>query len=158
MKITITDKITPALRRLSEKGKDMTPAMKKVGAYMVESTVKDRFKQQQTPSGVKWGEWSPKYKKYREAMGKKGNKLLVDTGELIKSIGYIVGNTFCVFGTGKDYALKQQFGSSEEFSLTDKKGKKYTFKGNKARRFIGISDWNVVQIREIIAKFFIRRG
>lgn len=112
-------KLEKALRELDKLG---SPAVTNVAAKNVAvamaTEVQLTFRKEQTPDGDKW---SPiKGSKRRKGKGKRGNKILRDTGRLANSItGTSSGDTVMV-GTNVEYAPYHQFGTQGRKSASSR--------------------------------------
>ncbi len=69
------------LSKLKSLPKDMTPLM----APTIFGDVMDHFSQEKGPQGS-WKPWSQSYKEYMQRIGKSGNKILQDKGNLRQSL------------------------------------------------------------------------
>lgn len=165
LKIAIHENVTHGLRELSKSIKDMTPVFKDI-ADKEWSETKMRFKNQVDPNFKKWpmpitlrrgkGEetgsgvrstkrgWDyvvsanfhatpPGYRFFDPTK----DKILRDTGRLMKSIGRAYGSNYAIVGTDVEYAKKLQDG---RFS------------------FIGINAKTLSNVRMIVNKYMKKAG
>lgn len=155
--ITITfdsSRVSVALERLAERMSDHGPVLKAIGDALVEST-KRRFDTGTSPDGNPWPENSPvtmdlaeKRRTGKSRIGgekRYGNKPLLDTGTLKRTINYQVeGDTLYV---GTDRFSEEWPGGAAVLQF----GTTHAGRGNTitipARPFLGISveDENVIE-------------
>lgn len=98
------------LKRGEERLADMRGFWRSTGLYLVKRSVNDSFGKEQSPNNAKWAPWSKEYKKRMERLGKGGNKILSNKGELRRSIGYLVFRDRVVVGSNLRYARRHQLG------------------------------------------------
>jgi phage virion morphogenesis protein len=99
------------LRKLDEAAGDLTPAMKNIGEYLVQST-EDNFDRQTDPDGRPWQDVKPATR-----ARKKHPKILTESHHLRGSINYRAGQTSVAVGTNVPYAAAHQFGFTGQVSI-----------------------------------------
>jgi len=132
MEARIDDReIMQALSRLDTRARNMTPAMKAIGEYMIRRT-QERFSSEKDPEGKPWKPhaavtlpmaWRRKGRQTHTAVRKQvsaafsryaaGRKILTGETRNLRSIAYDAGPDFVNVGTtppSKDYAAIQQLG------------------------------------------------
>lgn len=83
---------------------DLTPLMKAIGAILENST-RERFSTKQSPDGIAWENLLP------DTVKAKGNsEILVDKGDLMKSITHHANADSIVVGSDRHYAKYHQSG------------------------------------------------
>ena len=117
-------------KAINELSKLANPALVQVAAtgiaQALATEVQLGFRKEQDPDGNKWP--ALKAKRKRKGKGKRGNKILRDTGRLANSItGRATGNT-AVVGTNVSYGPYHQYGTgghkaSSRAQPTNKKGR-----------------------------------
>lgn len=104
IKIEGADELIYKLKRLKEKSKDMTPAMKKISATMA-TKIRMCFKKETDPEGNPW---------IKSNRARKDNGMsLADTGGLKGSISYKYTGTRAAAGTNVKYARVMHFGAKK---------------------------------------------
>lgn len=103
-------KLEKALRELDKLGSPavMGIAAKNVAVAMT-TEVQLTFRKEQSPDGTKWA--PIKGSNRRKGKGKRGNKILRDTGRLANSITGIAAGDQVIVGTNVEYAPYHQFGT-----------------------------------------------
>lgn len=104
------ERLDELLKRSEERLADMRGFWRSAGLYLVKRSVNDSFGKEQSPDGTKWVPWTKKYKERMEKLGKGGNKILSNKGELRRSIGYLVFRDRVVVGSKLRYARRHQLG------------------------------------------------
>ncbi|MCW9041740.1 MAG: phage virion morphogenesis protein [Pseudopelagicola sp.] len=123
-----------AIRRLSRlEGFAMAELADGAGAIL-ESSTRDRFDTKLAPDGTPWEPWSEAYDETREDW----HSLLVEEGGLRDSIASYSSGTEVEVGSNLIYAAHQHFGGDE------------TGSGIPARPFLGISDQDESDLRELV--------
>ena len=108
--ISVDDRqIRAALRRLSEKLDDLTPAMDRIGAYLANEARKT-FIDARSPWGAPW---APLKEATVARRRKRSNVPLRDTGRLMNSIGHVASRHRVSVGTNVKYAPTHQFGAKK---------------------------------------------
>lgn len=118
--------VSRKLRKSARRAEDLSPALREVGEIALRS-IRRNFDE-----GGRPGRWPARATVYK---GKRaGNKLLIDTGNLLDSITYAVHSHFVDIGTAVKYAATHQFGRG----------------GIPARPFLMLQDEDDEPIREAI--------
>ena len=102
----ITEKLAE-LRGMSERLKDLTPAME-AGAQAIVKHVSDRFRSATDPEGAAWKPLAASTVARRR---KRSDRILQDTGILKNSITATSNAKSITFGTNVPYAGPHQFGT-----------------------------------------------
>ncbi|ALG69420.2 phage virion morphogenesis protein [Beggiatoa leptomitoformis] len=110
-------------------------------AQLVEGQIKDRISKEKTaPNGTRWQQWSKRYARTR----KPEHSLLIDTGDLLKSIHNGVINTAEAFvATDSVYGAVHQFGNPK--------------KNIPARPFFGLSEDNKNDVEAELTEWIKQR-
>lgn len=111
---------------------DLTPLMKAIGAILENST-RERFSTKKSPDGVAWENLLPDTVK-----AKGNNNILVDKGDLMKSITHHANADSVVVGSDRHYAKYHQSGGVNNLV---------------ARPFLGLSIDDKSTINELIESF-----
>lgn len=116
MQISVTDQlpalshnITALQRRLNG---DLTPLMRAIGA-VVESSTRQRFASKQSPDGVAWTQLKPSTVRQKQKASGRSAGILVDRGDLMKSITHQASRQSVAIGTNRHYAKYHQTGTSK---------------------------------------------
>jgi len=129
---TIQDQpVRQLLAKLLRAGKNLQPAMKSIGEYLLRAT-EERFSQEQDPQGRPWTPLAAATRKR-----KKGPKILTESGRMRGSIVYRAFKDRVVVGTNVVYAAIHQLGgeiSQEARTQTLAFGKKGFLSHKAARR------------------------
>lgn len=125
-----------ALDGLETAGRDMSPAMADIAAYMLLAT-QERFELGIDPDG---DPWIPSERAIRE-----DGQTLVDQGLLLGSLTTDSGPDFAEVGTNLPYARVHQEGGPSGRNLAATQPQ---------RAFFGINDDDGVEIREILVDFY----
>lgn len=137
------------LRDKEEDIADMRDFWRSAGLYLVKRSVKDSFGKEQSPDGTKWPLWSEKYRKRMEKLGKRGrHKILSDTGELRRSIKYVVFKDRVIVGSNLRYARRHQLGD---------KGWVEGGGGIPPRPYLGVVERDREEILRMMYEYFRRR-
>jgi len=137
------DEITEALSAIQGRFRDMTPAFKNIGEYMVREREK-LFKEERSPAGVPWKKLSPAY-----AKRKKNKKILTLMNHLRRTV-YAAGEDQVVISpdkTSSEYAAIHHFGGRAG------RGKKALIP---ARPHLGVSEENRREFVEIIRDHLLK--
>ena len=118
---------------------DMSQMWRDVGDYMRKQTLRC-FDGERAPDGTKWAPWSEKYKKRMEKLGKGGNKILANTGELRRSLNRIEFKDRVVVGSALPYAATHQFGDAG--------------RNIPARTFLGLTEADRDEVRRRLKMYF----
>lgn len=110
MQITVTDQLpelnehlTTLYQRLNG---DLTPLMRGIGT-LLEGSTRDRFRTKTDPDGVAWKNLSAE--RLEEKKGRGG--ILVDYGDLMRSITYHASSQSVAVGTDRHYGKYHQTGT-----------------------------------------------
>lgn len=129
-------KIVKYLREIEKRGKDPEPALKDIGESLLIST-EQRFVDQVDPSGNQWEALDPDYQRRKK---KNQDLILVLENYLKTSFTYNTTRSSLDFGTNKVQAATHQFGDDD--------------RNIPARPFLGLSDWDVVEILDILHDYY----
>lgn len=111
---------------------DLTPLMKAIGAIL-ESSTRERFSTKKSPDGIAWENLLP------DTVKAKGNsEILVDKGDLMKSITHHANADSVVVGSDRHYAKYHQSGGVNNLV---------------ARPFLGLSEDDKSTIGDLIEDF-----
>lgn len=158
------EKVTKALRRLSEKTSNLRPVMRAIAENIMDST-KENFFREGARLGEKWQDLSPLTKKWRSEHGYDGKMLQVKR-KLYNSISAYSDNDSAIVGTNLVYAKVHQLGIDKSVSIKAhtrkilKAGKKRKSKIEvkahskelkiPARPFLGLTDGDIKGIEGLI--------
>lgn len=113
---------------------DLTPLMQAIGAVL-ESSTTERFNvSKQAPDGGYWANLLPSTLKQKTNQNANDKGILVETGDLMRSITYYADKNSVTIGTPETYGVYHQFGTKHML----------------ARPFLGISDQDEKDIFEMI--------
>ena len=135
------------LRDKEEDIADMRNFWRSAGFYLVKRSIRDSFGKEQAPDGTQWAPWSKEYKKRMERLGKGGNKILSDNGELRRSIGYIAFRARVIVGSNLRYARRHQLGD---------KGWAVGGGGMPARPYLGVTERDRTEILRMMRDYLRR--
>ena len=143
--------IQAAFNRLIAAGRDMSPAMKRIGSRLTTSA-KNRFHYKEAPDGTPWAPLSD------TTIAKKGfpDILIGESGELGLAIHYRAATDHVLIGSPLKYASTQQFGASKGEFGTTSTGTPIPWGDIPARPFLGVSDEDKVTITEAIQDHIAR--
>ena len=146
---------------------DMTPALKNIGEYQLQST-EQNFRSETGPDGQPWQEVSPK----RRAR-KKHPKVLTESSHLRDSVNYRAKRKSVTIGTNAPYAAAHQFGFAGQVQVPQHNrlisqafGKPLAFpvwgtvgafsfeQHIPERRFLGIGPADLEEIHSIVGDHF----
>lgn len=134
MQIDVTDQIpslnqhlTTLYQRLNG---DLTPLMQAIGS-LLEGSTRQRFADKQSPDGRSWAALMPATVKAKTG---RGGGILVDRGDLMRSITFHAASDHVVIGTDRPYGKYHQTGTVR---MT-------------ARPFLGVSTQDQADIRDLI--------
>jgi phage virion morphogenesis protein len=144
-------RIKAALKRLADAGKDLEPALRDIGEYMINAT-KERFARSEAPDGTSWEPNMPS-----TLSRKKGDKPLIGESKRLSSeISYALAGDEVEIGSSLEYAAVQQFGADKgEFGYTSR-GAPIPWGDIPARPFLGISDADEQEILAIIGDHIMK--
>lgn len=115
MQLTLTHNL-PALQRRLDRlqgklGGDLMPVMTAIGG-LLESSTRERFESKRDPQGISWEQLKPQTKDAkRTAKGRLRGGILVDRGDLRKSITYHATTQSVAVGTDRHYGQYHQEGT-----------------------------------------------
>lgn len=150
----LNEHLTALYQRLNG---DLTPLMRGIGA-LLEGSTRDRFRTKRDPGGVAWANLAPETVKSKNARG----GILVDHGDLMRSITYHASSQAVAVGTDRPYGKYHQTGTNPYIIRPkDKKAlsfngvvvKQVNHPGLPARPFLGLSTDDKAEIRELINDF-----
>ena len=147
--IAIDDtQVNNAIARLIQAGTDLTPTLRDIGEHLL-NTTRQRFADEQSPDGTAWEPLS-ETTKARKTRNK--DKVLTEDGRLAGTLGYQVMRDELLVGSPRIYASTLQFGAKKgEFGQTSR-GTPIPWGDIPARPFLGISDDDRVEIRNILQR------
>lgn len=114
-------------------GGDLTPLMKAIGGILENST-RERFSSKIAPDGTSWQQLKPSTVKQKKG---RGGSILVERGDLMKSITHHATSHSVTVGTNRHYGKYHQVGT----------------KHMPARPFLGISASDGVNIQDVLNQF-----
>ena len=116
---------------------DLTPLMDAIG-FLLENSTRERFETKRDSEGVSWEQLKPAtIERKRNAKGNLRGGILVDRGDLRKSITYFASTQSVTVGTDRPYGQYHQSGT----------------KHMPARRFLGLSEADKTEINDFIRHF-----
>ena len=130
------------LANIQNAARDMSKFWGAIGKYMRDRTITECFDKEQSPDGVKWAPWSEKYRRRMEKAGKGGNKILTNTSDLRRSIGYNAFKDSVVVSANSDHAKVHQFGDAK--------------RNIPARPFLGVTEADREEIKRCMKMYFDR--
>ena len=141
MQLTLTHNLSALQQRLDrlqgKLGGDLTPVMTAIGG-LLESSTRERFETKRDPQGMSWEQLNPKTKNAkRTAKGRLRSDILVDRGDLRKSITYHATSQSVAVGTDRHYGRYHQEGTRHM----------------PARPFLGLSVEDEGNILQLVQKF-----
>ncbi|HID48327.1 MAG TPA: phage virion morphogenesis protein [Chromatiales bacterium] len=150
--IKIDDRgIQAALRRLQRQAGDLTPAMRDIGEYLVQST-KERFAEGRAPDGASWAPNRP-----ATLARKKGSRPLIgESKRLSGEIFHRPGRDGVEVGSALEYAAVHQFGAKKGKFGKTQKGRPIPWGDIPARPFLGLSDADRDEIVAILREHLAR--
>lgn len=142
MQINVTDQI-PALNEhltaLQQRlNGDLTPLMQAIGSVL-EGSTRQRFADKVSPNGVAWAVLMPSTVKAKNGR----SNILVDSGDLIRSITFHASNDSVVIGTDRPYGKYHQTGTKKADGSTKMV----------ARPWLGLSQQDQFDINDLIMDF-----
>lgn len=156
------ERLDELLKRKEEQLADMRGFWRSAGLYLVKRSVSDSFGKEQSPDGTKWASWTKKYKDRMEKLGKGGNKILSNKGELRRSIGYVAFRDRVVVGSNLRYAATHQFGDSRPLTIkkVSKNGKPFmqNIKNRNIppRPYLGVTDEDRMELLRMMRDYLRR--
>nr|DAX42777.1 MAG TPA: virion morphogenesis protein [Caudoviricetes sp.]DAY21048.1 MAG TPA: virion morphogenesis protein [Caudoviricetes sp.] len=141
MQLVVSDQLPQLaanLLALEDKlGGDLTPLMDKIGA-LLENSTRERFESKRDPDGISWEQLKPAtIARKQHKNGSIRGGILVDHGDLRKSITYHASVQSVAVGTDRHYGQYHQTGTVHL----------------PARRFLGLSTEDQNGINDIIHQF-----
>ena len=130
----LNEHLTALYQRLNG---DLTPLMRGIGT-LLEGSTRDRFRTKRDPDGVAWANLAPGTIKSKNARG----GILVDYGDLMRSITYHASSQAVAVGTDRPYGKYHQTGTKVDGTQRIV-----------ARPFLGLSTDDKAEIRELINDF-----
>lgn len=116
---------------------DLTPLMDAIG-HLLENSTRKRFETKRDPEGIDWAQLKPQtIERKRNKSGRVRGGILVDHGDLRKSITYHASVQSVAVGTDRHYGQYHQTGTVHL----------------PARRFLGLSTEDQNGINDIIHQF-----
>ena len=162
MKVSIdAERLKKRLNGMSARAKNTSPALRVVGRLGVRS-IQRTFAAEGRPQ-----KWPPSADAYVLSKVKgnrkkaKKNKLLVDTGELINSIGSEVGRHYVDIGPGLlPYAKAHHYGCTKKVSVTktSSRGKPFSYEMKMnipARPYVILQDKDKEEIEKILGRYIL---
>lgn len=142
MQINVTDQI-PALNEhltaLQQRlNGDLTPLMQAIGSVL-EGSTRQRFADKVSPNGVAWAVLMPSTVKAKNGR----SNILVDSGDLIRSITFHASSDSVAIGTDRPYGKYHQTGTK----------KKDGTQRMVARPWLGLSQQDQFDINDLILDF-----
>lgn len=141
------ERLIELLKRKEEHVADMRSFWRSAGLYLVKRSVRDSFGKEKSPDGTKWASWTKKYKDRMEKLGKGGNKILSNKGELRRSIGYVAFRDRVIVGSNLAYARRHQLGDESW---------KQNGKGIPPRPYIGVTDEDRMELLRMMRDYLRR--
>lgn len=141
MQLVVSDQLPQLaanLQALENKlGGDLTPLMDAVG-FFLENSTRERFETKRDPEGISWEQLKPAtVARKQHKNGSVRGGILVDHGDLRKSITYHASTQSVAVGTDRQYGQYHQTGTVHL----------------PARRFLGLSEADKDGINDIIRQF-----
>jgi phage virion morphogenesis protein len=116
---------------------DLTPLMDAIG-HLLENSTRKRFETKRDPEGIDWAQLKPQtIERKRNKSGRVRGGILVDRGDLRKSITYFASTQSVTVGTDRPYGQYHQSGTEHM----------------PARRFLGLSEADKTEINDFIRHF-----
>ena len=162
IEVTLDDtEVMQMMGMVLARGKSLQPALAAFGDYLIKVT-KDRFETEQDPEGKPW----PELSEYYETNIKKGSGILTESTDLRASFHWVADATSLRMGTDRPYAAAQQLGLKKELNIKSHQRKTRTSTTTvkahtrkvdmPARRFLGFTDQDRVELRETIKDHFLK--
>ena len=131
----LSEHLTDLQQRLNG---DLTPLMQAIGSVL-EGSTRQRFADKQSPNGVAWAVLMPSTVKAKNGR----SNILVDSGDLIRSITFHATSDSVVIGTDRPYGKYHQTGTKKANGNTKMV----------ARPFLGLSEQDKSDIGDLINDF-----
>lgn len=141
MQLVVSDQLPQLAANLhaleNKLGGDLTPLMDAVG-FFLENSTRERFETKRDPEGISWEQLKPAtVARKQHKNGSIRGGILVDHGDLRKSITYHASTQSVAVGTDRQYGQYHQTGTVHL----------------PARRFLGLSEADKDGINDIIHQF-----
>lgn len=141
MQLVVSDQLPQLAANLhaleNKLGGDLTPLMDAVG-FFLENSTRERFETKRDPEGISWEQLKPAtVARKQHKNGSIRGGILVDHGDLRKSITYHASTQSVAVGTDRQYGQYHQTGTVHL----------------PARRFLGLSEADKDGINDIIRQF-----
>lgn len=141
MQLVVSDQLPQLAANLhaleNKLGGDLTPLMDAVG-FFLENSTRERFETKHDPEGISWEQLKPAtVARKQHKNGSIRGGILVDHGDLRKSITYHASTQSVAVGTDRQYGQYHQTGTLHL----------------PARRFLGLSEADKDGINDIIHQF-----
>ena len=141
MQLVVSDQLPQLAANLyaleNNMGGDLTPLMNAVG-FFLENSTRERFETKRDPDGISWEQLKPAtIARKQHKNGSIRGGILVDHGDLRKSITYHASVQSVAVGTDRHYGQYHQTGTVHL----------------PARRFLGLSEADKDGINDIIHQF-----
>lgn len=117
---------------------NLTPLMQAIGSVL-EGSTRQRFADKQSPNGVAWAVLMPSTVKAKNGR----SNILVDSGDLIRSITFHASNDSVVIGTDRPYGKYHQTGTKKANGTTKMV----------ARPWLGLSQQDQFDINDLIVGY-----
>ncbi len=147
LEVSINDAdVIRMLSGIEGRGKNLQPAMKAIGEYVVRRT-EERFENEQDPEGNPWKPLSKATLKR-----KKGTKILTESSNLRDRVTYDADSDSVRVGTVVIYSAVHQKGIGRRSSL----GTRREMPAIPARPFLGANDEDQKEFAEIVREHLLR--
>lgn len=146
------DKAQAGLKKLSAASGDLSPAMRDIGNYLV-NTTRDRFHSQQSPDGVPWAPLSSATKARKQ---RNRGKILTEGGAL-QAVVMQADSSSVAIGSPLVYAGTHQFGAARGAFGTMSSGRPIPWGDIPARPFLGLSNEDEGEVGRLVADFLIEQ-
>lgn len=146
-----SDTVSPALDRLAALLDDLTPVMREIGEYLVDST-RQRFPTGTAPDGSRWAPKSPTtLARYgaRRSNRVDPRPLFGPSGALSGTIAYDAARDSVSVGSNMIYAAVMQFGAAQGAFGRTRRNAPIPWGNIPARPFLGLSVEDEAEILEI---------
>ncbi len=152
IRVEIDDaEVQRALDRLLAAGGDLAPLMRDIGEALLTST-RDRFEAEKGPDGAPWAPLSETTKKRKT---RNIDRILTEHGYLGGNLAYRAGSGEVEIGSPDKRARTHQFGAAKGAFGATKRGAPVPWGDIPARPFLGLSDEDKDDIRDIVARYLI---
>ena len=117
---------------------NLTPLMQAIGSVL-EGSTRQRFADKQSPNGVAWAVLMPATVKAKNGR----SNILVDSGDLIRSITFLASSDSVLIGTDRPYGKYHQTGTKKADGSTKMV----------ARPWLGLSQQDQFDINELMVGY-----